>query len=343
MAWTRLDDRWDIGTKMVRAFARLGDAAVCMWSRGVTHCNRDLTDGKIHGDVLRSLTKHRRPQEVIDALVDVGLLDDLGGDSYGFHDFLDWNASRDEVEATRRTKRISASKGGRAKAEACHRASTVLEVRQASGTSLECPSPDPDPIRIRSEDPDPPVGPPLGDTPAAPAPKPAKRVKRPETACPDSDATDAEVEAWLAAVDVPAVTSQPWGPHVAAWLDRHRSKGSRFSDWTAAWMTWARNAVGFGHTDADPKQARRSRQPPPVQREQVSTDPPPNRRLAAFIAARGGSVQAGPVPADPIGALLAMVGNGPTPGRGGGKDASDGVTHGETTSGEPEARQRGAA
>jgi hypothetical protein len=320
MAWTRLDDRWDIGTKMVRAFARIGDAAVCMWARGVTHCNRDLTDGKIHGDVLRSLTRHRRPHQVVCVLADVGLIEDCGGDTYQFHDFLDWNASREEVEATRRTKRISASKGGKAKAETCHRASTVLDVRQASGTSLECPSPDP--IRIRSEDPDPPLVPPSGGpTPAAPAPKPTKPAKgpKPATRQPADD-----VDPWLAALDVPAVDSAPWGPQVAAWLDHHAAKGSRFADWAAAWRTWARNAVKFGHVDADPATARRSLQAPPAQREQAPTEPAPNARLAAWLATAP-PVPVPPMPADPVAALAAMVGGVGFLAREGGATASGAV------------------
>lgn len=321
MAWTRLDDRWDIGTKMVRAFARLGDAAVCMWSRGVTHCNRDLTDGKIHGDVLRSLTKHRRPQEVIDALVDVGLLDDLGGDSYGFHDFLDWNASRQEIESTREAKRTAGKRGGERSGEARQPkqersrteapASTLLPVCLPSGSPVVNPSPDP----IRSS-PDPITDPPLvppsgGPPPAPPAPKPTKaKGPKPATQQPTDD-----VDPWLAALDVPAVDSVPWGPQVAEWLDHHAAKGSRFADWAAAWRTWSRNAVKFGHVDvdADPAKAKRSLQASPVQRETLTPrDPEPNPRLEAHMARMVAEGRDTPMPANPLQALLAMASKPPT-------------------------------
>ena len=73
MTWTRLDDRWDYGSKLIRAGSMLrSDAPALVWARAVTHCNRELTDGRIHGAVLRSFTFDRRPQRVIDALVIVG-------------------------------------------------------------------------------------------------------------------------------------------------------------------------------------------------------------------------------------------------------------------------------
>ncbi len=34
----------------------------------------------------------------------------------------------------------------------------------------------------------------------------------------------------------------------AAFVDYHRSKGSTFKDWHAAWRTWARNAMKFSHS-----------------------------------------------------------------------------------------------
>lgn len=113
MSWTSLDDKWDVGSKLLRAAELLrSDAAHAMWVRGITHCNRENTDGRIYGAVLRSKTYHRKPQAVVDALVKVGALLHLGGDEYEFHDFLEWNDSREEVEAKRKRKQENGRRGG---------------------------------------------------------------------------------------------------------------------------------------------------------------------------------------------------------------------------------------
>lgn len=113
MSWTSLDDKWDVGSKLLRAAEILkSDAAHAMWVRGITHCNRENTDGRIYGAVLRSKTYHRKPQAVVDALVKVGALLHLGGDEYAFHDFLEWNDSKEEVEAKRKRKQESGRRGG---------------------------------------------------------------------------------------------------------------------------------------------------------------------------------------------------------------------------------------
>jgi hypothetical protein len=134
MTWNRFDDRWDIGSKMVRAFAKVGDAGPNVWTRAVTTSNRELTDGVLHVDVLFSLTKHKKPAHVVDVLVEVGALHDEAGrlacgrcaelypplraDERLVHDFLDWNPSKAEVEERRRAKQDAGKKGGRASGEA---------------------------------------------------------------------------------------------------------------------------------------------------------------------------------------------------------------------------------
>lgn len=176
MAWTRLDDRWDDSEKLAEAAEALadhGDSAFAMWSRAVTFCNRGTTDGRISGAKLRGLTKHRRPQVVVDALVRAGAIVDIGDNAYEVHDFLDWNESREAIEARRLVKLDAASRGGIAKRERARQvpvaeqsASTVLHARQPSGTALECPSPSP--LRILSS----PSAPSETDTQSA-APPPA--------------------------------------------------------------------------------------------------------------------------------------------------------------------------
>lgn len=117
MTWTTLDDTWDDDPDLLRAVTRVGDSAMLMWVRAVTYCNRKLTDGRIPGEKLRGLTKHRRPREVVEALVAVGKLSVVTDtDDFEIVNFLDWNLSRAAVESKRAKRAESGRKGGEAKA-----------------------------------------------------------------------------------------------------------------------------------------------------------------------------------------------------------------------------------
>lgn len=148
MTWVRLDDGWDTHPKMVRAMALVGDAAPAVWSRAVTRCCRHLTDGIVSGAELHSLTTHRQPRKVVDALVFVGLLEVVEGvvDHYRLHDFLDWNDSREAVEARRAVKREAGAKGGRASVQVRQGSSKAQAPCLPPGSSLENPSPSPLPL-----------------------------------------------------------------------------------------------------------------------------------------------------------------------------------------------------
>lgn len=296
MTWVYLDDKWDVGRKMLKAMAKVGDAASTMWTRGITQCNRDLSDGRIDGDVLRSKTMHRNPQAVVDALVAAELLHLVGDDVYEFHDFLDWNDSRAEVEAKRERKRAAASIGGHASARqrgAKRQASSFVagsELANQNSTSGQAPcldsgsptanqkatspglSPSPSPSPSGSSNQiDPPVGPPSGD-----APKP-DRSKR-GTRCPASTAPDAP--AWLEREGLPALGSDH-GAEVAKMLDHFAAapgaKGVKL-DWPATWRNWAKS--GFSKV-AGPAPGHRRQNAP--QRQPDAPPPSPLMALAADL------------------------------------------------------------
>lgn len=100
MAWTRLDDNFDTNPKLVRAIGQAGDAAGWLWVRAVNYCNRHLTDGRVPRAAVPTLTSHRKPFEVAEALVSTGVFE-LDGEDYRVHDFLQWNDSREKVLAAR--------------------------------------------------------------------------------------------------------------------------------------------------------------------------------------------------------------------------------------------------
>jgi hypothetical protein len=290
VTWTRLDDKWDDSEKLEMAAEVVGDSAFALWARAVTFCNRNLTDGRISGAKLRSLTKHRKPREVVASLVDVRALDDVGGDIFQVHDFLDWNEPREAVEARRMVKREAASKGGRATALARHEGAKEAAPCWPSGASLERPSPLLSSPSGSSNTEIPPVVP-QGDSAASPSTATEAKVSK-RSRCPDIDATPEAVEAWLLRWDIPPLSDRTWGPTVANMLSRNQASGGMFINWTAAWNTSAGKAVEWGNASGDPARCRRSRLATPVQCERAPEPPAaPSARLMAFVASQ--AAQAG--------------------------------------------------
>jgi len=77
--------------------------------------------------------------------------------------------------------------------------------------------------------------------PSAPRKGPRKAKAKAEVEVPSSDATGDEVEAFLQTWRINGDEAE-----IQHFLDHHRSKGSRFRDWGAAWRTWQRNGLRFG-------------------------------------------------------------------------------------------------
>ena len=96
MPWGRLDDGLYDHPKL-DLLGRDRMAGVGLWAVAVSWCNRRLTDGVVPNDRIRLLGGSRNLAE---KLVDAGLFEhhDQG---YLIHDFLDFNDSRETVEARR--------------------------------------------------------------------------------------------------------------------------------------------------------------------------------------------------------------------------------------------------
>jgi hypothetical protein len=121
MSWARIDDRITTHDK----FQSLSDASLGLWTRCLAWCGGALTDGRIPKSKVRQWDSHGRKTA---QLVAAGLWEDNPTD-YVFHDFLDFNRSRDEVLAGRAEKR---SAKGRAGQIGGHRRAAVA-TRSASG------------------------------------------------------------------------------------------------------------------------------------------------------------------------------------------------------------------
>lgn len=97
IVWFKVDDDLAFHAKALRA----GNAAMGVWVRAGSQCGKQLTDGFIDREVALTIG---RPADV-KRLVDAGLWEPAevdGRPGWRFHDFLERNPSREEVEAKRK-------------------------------------------------------------------------------------------------------------------------------------------------------------------------------------------------------------------------------------------------
>lgn len=118
MPWANFDDQFPKHPKVMP----LSDAAFRLHVSGVCHAAAFLTDGQIGQDTVPTLVKRFR-KATLDELIDRGQWHRLGEgcgtdicptgspDNYAIHDYLQWNRSREEVEAERERKRKAGRKG----------------------------------------------------------------------------------------------------------------------------------------------------------------------------------------------------------------------------------------
>ena len=113
MPWFALDDGFDTHPKVRKA----GNAAVGLFVRLGVHATRHLTEGHLDGDIVRDYGT----AATIRKLVTVGMLHDAGhgcrrcpqpaeGGFY-IHDYLDYNKSRAQIEASREAARKRQQRG----------------------------------------------------------------------------------------------------------------------------------------------------------------------------------------------------------------------------------------
>lgn len=103
MTWFRLDDGWLMHPKVQSA----GHYGRALWMAGGLHCAAQLTDGRIEKGVVRVLAAQADvPATAAKRLVTAGLWIDEG-DHYQMHDYLDYQPSKEQVEAERERWRSS--------------------------------------------------------------------------------------------------------------------------------------------------------------------------------------------------------------------------------------------
>jgi hypothetical protein len=95
MPWVNLDDQYPEHPKV----DSLSDGAFRLNTAAICYCNRQKTDGIVAASMVPRLMPKFRPsyvQELLDRMLwhDIG-----GGSAYELHDYLDWNRSREQIEA----------------------------------------------------------------------------------------------------------------------------------------------------------------------------------------------------------------------------------------------------
>ncbi|MCW2632075.1 MAG: hypothetical protein JWR88_1037 [Pseudonocardia sp.] len=93
MPWFRVDDSFHSHPKTMAA----GTHAVGLWMRCGSYCAQHLTDGFVPVDVVKAYGTNALARR----LVDVGFWDVVQG-GYQFHDWSDYQPSREQVQAERR-------------------------------------------------------------------------------------------------------------------------------------------------------------------------------------------------------------------------------------------------
>ncbi len=108
MTWVKLDDSLPDHPKIIR----LSDAAFRAYITGLCYCGKYLTDGGIPGPLaLRFAGKRAVLQELVHALLWIPM-----GEDFAVNGFLEYNPTRQQVEAERKAARERRSKrGGRSK------------------------------------------------------------------------------------------------------------------------------------------------------------------------------------------------------------------------------------
>lgn len=105
MAWANLDDQFPKHPKVVG----LTDGAFRLHVSGICYCAQYLTDGVVDADTVPLLMPRYRKQHLDELLTKGRWI--RHGDDYEIHDYLDWNRSREQVEAERERKRTAGKKG----------------------------------------------------------------------------------------------------------------------------------------------------------------------------------------------------------------------------------------
>jgi hypothetical protein len=103
VTWTKLDDGFWSNPKV----EDVGNEAAGAYVRMLSYCGQHLTDGHVKHSAARYVTTSR----ILKRLVEFGFIEPTG-EGWVVPDYLEFNKSREEVEATRRARSEAGKRGG---------------------------------------------------------------------------------------------------------------------------------------------------------------------------------------------------------------------------------------
>lgn len=106
MSWAKLDDRFWMHPKIVRA----GNETAGIFCRCLSYSGAYLTDGLIPEPVAMSIAGTKR---ALEKTVTAGLLDRLESGGFFIRDYADYNPLRSQIEAEREERKERASRAAR--------------------------------------------------------------------------------------------------------------------------------------------------------------------------------------------------------------------------------------
>ncbi len=238
MPWFKVDDAIHSHPK----FIDLPMSAVGLWTIAGAWCAQYLTDGLI---TTRQVRRLGAEPEDIDALLDVGLWVEVEG-GYQFHDWGDYQPTRESVEEDRAKARARMARARAAKSPRDTTGTTpdrsperAPDVRANTRRSSDNPDPTrPDPEPNGSEG-DTAPAPPTPPTPIKPS-KPTRRATRlPEGWEPSPDVIQAM------ATEHPQINLEAEHRKFTDHFQAAPDSKARKTDWDATWRNWIRRAADY--------------------------------------------------------------------------------------------------
>ena len=232
MAWFKVDDGFFSSRKVLMIPRSMRAKCLGIWVQAGTWSAKELTDGHVPGYVLDELGGI--PEERHE-LIRVGLWLSDGETGIYFHDWLDFQPSREETlgkrESVQKARSASGRVGGLKSAE-LRRSKSEANVKQnSSKTQAKVKqNPTPDPTR-----PD----------PTSPSKDGESASRIPQT----FPITDSMIS-WAAEANLKINLETETAKFIDYWTAESGPKASK-RDWVAAWRNWMRRAQDYRPATAD--------------------------------------------------------------------------------------------
>lgn len=215
-----------------------GVEAFGLWAWGMCYAQLHETDGRLPRVAVLTALGGRRNAALAAKLVAAGLWTENEDGSWKIWNYGKKNQTAEEIRAK---KEASAERvrRWRERRNAIGNAPCNADVTPGERVRTDpspTPSPPPDNTTRKQN---------IGGPSAAPSHPTSEVVeiknrRRPETPCPDSDASAGQIRDWAERWKIDVGHAEFIG-----FLDHHRKVDNRFRDWGAAWRTWLKNAPKF--------------------------------------------------------------------------------------------------